>query len=137
MRVAATPGAERLGYGLKVVGRLRNPERFNTAADGQIAWGGNSGYQALGLAVQFGCRRVVLVGFDMRLDLGCHWHGPHKGNLGNPSENKVSKWRQRLDAAAPVLREHGVRVINASSVSALQAYPKMPLQEAIDELLRA
>jgi hypothetical protein len=98
---------------------------------GRIGGGGNSGFQACNLAVQFGARPLVLVGFDMRLDLGVHWHGAHGPGLNNPNEERVKRWRQYLDQAAPAFARLGVRVINASPVSALRAYPKMNLAEAL------
>ncbi|HCZ48509.1 MAG TPA: hypothetical protein DCZ11_05850, partial [Gammaproteobacteria bacterium] len=47
----------------------------------RIHQGGNSGYQALNLAVLLGAERVILLGYDMH---GGHWHGRHGGRLNNP-----------------------------------------------------
>lgn len=93
--------------------------------------GGNSGFQALNLAVQFGAIKIILVGFDMRVDRGIHWHGKHENGLNNPSDYNLPKWRKTIDGAAQGLREIGVKVINTSPVSALTAYPVMNLREAL------
>lgn len=102
---------------------------------GRLAWGGtgggNGGFQAINLAVQFGASRLLLVGFDMRIDLGVHWHGKHERGMNNPSKTTVEKWRAHLDGQAARLKELGVEVINCSLVSALTAYPKMSLEEAL------
>lgn len=98
---------------------------------GIVGDGGNSGFQAINLAVQFGAARILLVGFDMRVDLGVHWHGRHGAGLGDPSEMNVSNWRRILDAAAPRFAELGVEVINCSPISALTGYPVMNFSEAI------
>lgn len=91
--------------------------------------GGHSGFHAINLAVQFGAKRIVLVGFDMRLDNGAHWHADAAQRRKNAKD--VAECRDALDACAPQFVELGVEVINASDVSALSAYPKMSLMEAI------
>src|SRR6056297_1835559 len=54
--------------------------------------GGNSGYQAINLAVLLGYRRLILLGYDMQLTGGhTHWHGPHRG-MNNPRADTLSRW---------------------------------------------
>lgn len=95
----------------------------------------NSGFTALNLAVQFGAPKVLLVGFDVRVDKGLHWHGQHDRRLNNPNVERTVRWRKILDDAAPALAAHGVEVINCSSVSALTAYLKVPFEQAIEAIL--
>lgn len=76
--------------------------------------------------------KIVLVGFDMRLDLGVHWHGKHERGLNNPHQGHVDRWRSVLDSVSQVFERLGVKVINTSMVSALTAYPKMSLPEALE-----
>jgi hypothetical protein len=61
---------------------------------GCIGAGGNGGFQALNLAVQFGCDRVMLIGYDMRVDLGEHWH-------------KRTKCRCRIRTRMTICRDGG------------------------------
>jgi hypothetical protein len=99
---------------------------------GHVGAGGNSGFQALNLAVQFGASPILLIGCDMRVDLGEHWHPRHYPPLSNPHPNdNLPRWRAAFDGAAGVLKGLGVTVINCSSVSLLKAYPKMTVQEAL------
>lgn len=95
---------------------------------GTLGAGGSSGFQALNLAVQFGARDVALVGFDARIDNGLHWHGRHE-RTSNPTEGTAATWAMCLDRAAKPLADAGVRVVNCSPVSALEAYQKMGLTE--------
>lgn len=95
---------------------------------GEIGWGGNSGFQAINLAMQFGARKIVLVGFDMRVDKGLHWHGPPEGN---PSPGLAARWRLDLDRQHRLTRALGVEIIIGSPDSALIAYPKMEFLESI------
>jgi hypothetical protein len=98
---------------------------------GEIGWGGNGGFHAINLAIQWGAKRVVLLGIDCSLEGGVHWHGRHGYGLNNPKVASVEKWRTRLDAQAPVLRRMGIEVVIGSPGSALTAYPKVDLWEAL------
>lgn len=95
-----------------------------------IALGGNSGYQAVCLAIHFGAARVVLLGYDMR-NAGklAHWHGNHV-RLGNPVPAKFREWCAHFE----LLKRHlpaGVDVINATPDSALMCFPRMTLRDAL------
>ena len=98
---------------------------------GVIGDGGNSGFQAINLAAQMGASQIVLVGFDMRIDAGLHWHGRHLHGLNNPREANVLRWRRRLDDAAGSLAERGIDVVNASQVSMLKGYRMADLGEVL------
>lgn len=99
---------------------------------GNLGAGGNSGFQSLNLAVQFGVYKILLIGFDMRVDLGEHWHPRHQMPLSNPHPNdNLPRWRKAIDGAAETLKILGIKVINCSSISMLQAYPKMTVEEAL------
>lgn len=87
--------------------------------------GGNSGFQALNLAINWGAKRILLVGYDMTLENGEHWHGQHPKGLNNPRQATVRRWLS-ADWSTP----SGVEVINCNVVSALNAYPKMSFEDA-------
>lgn len=96
-----------------------------------IGCGGNSGFQAINLAIQFGAKRLLLVGMDFRVDLGIHWHGRHPQTLNNPRPASVDSWRRALEGQAEAIKAMGVEVVNCSPVSTLTAFPKMTLREAL------
>lgn len=103
---------------------------METARLGILGWGGNSGFQAVNLAAQLvGPGRVILVGFDMTLASGVHWHGAHP--QFNPKPDSIGRWRRVLDRAAASLAKAGTTVLNASPASALRNYPKVSLGEAL------
>lgn len=109
-----------------------NSTKILTDEPGVLGGGGpNSGFQALNLAIQFGATRIILAGFDMHTASGVHWHGPHRDGLVNPHEICFIKWRRILDGAAALMRDLGVDVVNVSPASALSAYPKMTIPQAM------
>lgn len=92
---------------------------------GTLGNGGNSGYQALNLAVQFGAKKILLIGFDMHDRSGVHWYGRnHWERAGNPSRDCFDRWLKALDVAARDLEYIGVQVINTSPISALTCFPR-------------
>lgn len=69
LKITASPAAAKL-YGLRAVVRLRVKEQILTDETGVVGCGsrrggGHSGFHALNLAVQFGAKRISLVGMDM------------------------------------------------------------------------
>jgi hypothetical protein len=110
---------------------LGEPEKdeFTIETPGLIARGGNSGFQATNLILQFGARRILWLGFDCR---GEHWHGKHPTPLRNPTPQRLDTWARTFDAQAARLEAIGAEVVNCSAVSAITAYRKMPVADALD-----
>jgi hypothetical protein len=99
---------------------------------GTVGAGGNSGFQALNLAIQFGSRRIILIGFDMSSQGGLHWYGRnHWPMANNPSETNFRRWIAAFEKAGPVLREIGADVINISQHSVLSCFPKQSIEQAL------
>lgn len=118
-------------YGLELVHFVRGYYGFAFDTPGHIGQGGHSGFHAINLAAQAGIAKLILVGFDMRLDRGGHWHRDHA--KVNPTAFNMKRWAKNLDEAAPQLFARGLSVINTSPVSALRAFPVMSLEEALNE----
>lgn len=118
-------------WNVQRVGLNKGSDLLELEKIGTVGWGGNSGFHCLNLAVQFECAKVLLVGFDMTVSKGEHWHGRHPAGLNNPTRGNVERWRRAIDGAAKKIEERGVKVINCSPVSALRNYPKMSLVEAL------
>jgi len=98
-----------------------------------IYHGMNSGHQAAGLAKLFGARRILLIGFDMKLGgpngTGAkHWHPDHQKPLsnGNPVMFRVHFEKLARDLAAA-----GVECLNASEDTALTVFPRVSLRHAL------
>lgn len=129
----AFQGARLIGFGERSgctpcgVVRGANEMRWDGRSLGA---GGNSGFQAVNLAAAQGARRIVLTGFDMG-GRG-HWHGLHAGpELTNPDRRMLAGCAKLLDLACPGLEARGVEVVNASRVSALSAYRRVTMKEAL------
>lgn len=121
-------------YGLRSVripDKLSNRLRFDQV--GTVGAGGNSGFQALNLAAQFGARRILLVGFDIHGRGGEHWYGRNNwGFASNPTEDNYRRWRAAFETAAADLADRRIEVINASLLSDLKCFPRMRIAEALE-----
>lgn len=95
-----------------------------------IVTGGNSGYCAVQVAMLYGAKRVLLLGYDMgHADGQTHWHGDHPQGLGN--RGQFDKWIPRFNALGPLAAERGVEIINCSRATAITGIPRLPLEQAL------
>lgn len=116
--------------------RIFPPERrqYRMVFDrpGVVGGGGNSGYQALNLAVQFGTKRILLIGFDMHDRGGTHWYGRNSWyNANNPDEVAFRRWINSFERAVPDLETQGVEVINTTPHTALNCFRRGTIEAAL------
>jgi hypothetical protein len=97
-----------------------------------VGAGGNSGFQAMNLAIQFGATGIALLGIDCNLEHGEHWHGRHAYHMNNPAPSNVKRWRAAFDGVADKIKKMGIDVVNCSPISALANYPKMTVAQALE-----
>ncbi|MEE9356510.1 MAG: hypothetical protein V3U75_13045 [Methylococcaceae bacterium] len=99
----------------------------------RVSWNANSGSAAINMAIHFGVKRIILLGFDMSLEDNkvSHWHGSH----GNPGEKRkpppFNRHLRGFPAIAQDAKKLGVEIINASSNSSIQNFKKMTMQEIL------
>jgi hypothetical protein len=104
---------------------------------GVIGSGGNSGFQAINIAVQFGATRILLIGFDMHAANGVHWYGKNGWkNANNPFDHHLVRWRGALNKQSRVLQRMGIQIVNASPDSALVCFPKASVEQTLADWLR-
>lgn len=112
----------------------KETDRILVDEPGVIGSGGNSGFQALNIAVQLGASKIILVGFDMNDQNLGHWYGRNRGmGRSNPTEDNFRRWRAAFGAAAPDLKRMGVDVVNASPVTALTCFRRQTIAATLAE----
>ena len=94
--------------------------------------GRNGGYQAINLAVHLGARRILLLGYDMKpaADGRTHWFGDHEDWPTRPNLYR-DVFLPHFEGLAHALDAIGVAVVNCTPGSALEAFPKAPLEQAL------
>lgn len=115
------------------VRRLRNGGPTGLDLNPQfLRHGANSGYQAINLAVHFGAKRIVLLGYDMKTDgEKTHWHGGHGQDAAVVGHTLTRRMLPQFGALVEPLAAAGVEVINATPGSALTCFPMQNLAEVV------
>lgn len=94
--------------------------------------GGNSTYQAMQRAIHEGASRIVFLGLDMQKsgDGKRHFFGSHPPamDLDSPYGTFIKNFEQ----GAKIVGAMGIDVINASRETALECFPRMGLEEALN-----
>ena len=113
-------------------GRWVTPARQEYGAERvRFKHGGNSGAGAISLAAHWGAKRIILLGYDCKFaaDGKRHWHGDHPKGLGNC--NSLPRFAaQFLEISKHVA---GVQIVNATRDTALTIWPRVPLEEALND----
>jgi len=97
--------------------------------------GNNSGFGALMLAIGLGCKRIGLLGFDLKVQgtgngVKTHFHGGYKFQDKKSFQSKLDKFRGCFEEFAPTIAQQGVEVVNLvekDEDSKLTCFPKSSL----------
>lgn len=93
------------------------------ADNGSLNCGNNSGYQAVNLAYKLGAKKIILLGYDMKIGSNgkLHWFGNHPSVLRN--EVKLfPRWVNYFRDLAKDLNTKGIDVVNCSTDTALDCF---------------
>lgn len=92
----------------------------------RIKHGGNSGYQALHIAMLLGADTILLLGYDMHARTGkSHWFGEHPN--GKQSDGRYANWLKEFPALKEAANSRGQNIINCTPGSALECFDSMGL----------
>lgn len=92
---------------------------------------GNSGFGAINLAYLFGCRRILLIGFDMKPGPKgqLHWHPDHPAPCVQKLQFK--EWLFKSVALAKGLKEAGCELVDCTVGGALTVFPKSTIEKEL------
>lgn len=100
----------------------------------KVSWNNNSGAASISVAAHLGVKRIILLGFDMAIDINSkysHFHGSHR----KPTEKIKSPPFQRHLLGFPAIAEDakrmGIEIINASPKSNIDVFPQVHLKELL------
>ena len=129
LRVSSAPNVTDYSGRLKVVERDNVKKQGISFKPNCISWNQNSGGAAINLAVQFGVKRIILLGFDMKLDANNnqHWHKFYAGNL--KTVHTTMKMHLKVFPLIANDLQGKVSVINCGLDSAIECFPKMMFKD--------
>ena len=113
----------------KVISRDAKKKYGISFSSNQVAWNDHSGGAAINLAVHFGVSRIILLGFDMKLDAdnNQHWHKFYPKLKSSPT----SVMQRHLKGYPTIANDlkGKVEVINCSPDSAITVFPKINFKD--------
>lgn len=95
-----------------------------------ISWNNNSGASAINVSYWLGAKRIVLLGFDMRMvDGKKNYHTDYKGERKNSSifERHLRGFQQISEDA----KQLGIEILNATPNSAVTQFLFVKLEDVI------
>ena len=108
---------------------------ISTESNG-VCWNGNSGAAAMSIAALAGVKRIVLLGFDMKLDEEHqHWHQVYGKRVINEKRRRHFPFDRHLRSFPLIARDAkrlGIEVINASPDSAIKDFKKSTVKQILE-----
>ena len=97
-----------------------------------VCWNKNSGAASISLAVHFGCKQIILLGFDMNMtELAGkqvhHWHTDYKPQKQPPFKRHLKGFGQIANDA----KERNIEILNCSPDSSIKCFPIVNLKEVL------
>ena len=103
--------------GIPTLSRRKN---VITTVPNTIGWFTNTGVSAINLAILLGCKKVILLGFDLGFRKGeSNWHE----NIKKQKPSRYERFIASFEQAAPQIDKLGVEVLNATPNSSLTCFP--------------
>jgi hypothetical protein len=93
--------------------------------------GKNVGSTAIALAAKLGAKKIILLGYDMKVKGGQHNY--HKKHRHVPRNDVYYRFLIHFKALAAELKNTDIQVLNATPDSALSLFPKVSLKEALNK----
>lgn len=101
----------------------------------RIRTGGNSGYQAIHIAMHLGAKRIILLGYDMHAKGDkSHWFGEHP--IGRQRDSRYAEWIPRFRALQKAAFERDISIYNCTPGSALECFRKKKLKDLTESIRR-
>jgi hypothetical protein len=136
LKVCCTPHVEKHTW-VKYLKRDTQKGRGISENPNTVCWNHNSGSAAISLAVHMGAKRIILVGFDMKLDEKSyqHWHNLYeRGKIVEPKRIMKLPFARHLRGFVEIAKDAkrmGIEIINASPNSAIPEFPKCTVKELL------
>lgn len=116
---------------IKIMGQYKTTYGLSGSTH-HLCWNHNSGGAAIDLAVHFGVKRIILLGFDMDAeDNHSHWHKLY----ADKSRIRLSSTYKRHLKGFPVIQEQaeklGVEILNANPDSKIKCFKKVSVKEIL------
>jgi hypothetical protein len=117
---------------IKYIPRDRRPRGISGNSK-TVCWNGNSGAAAISVAAHAGAKRIILLGFDMHLDLNAkqHWHNIYK-RTPDPTKLHALPFHRHLPGFPVIAHDakiRGIEILNCCPDSAIECFKKINITD--------
>ena len=121
--------------GLKMVERDNHIPFGISTRPNKVSWNKNTGAASINLAYHFGVKRIMLLGFDMKVSNNGsqHWHGHYKAPP-KQGEKRRYPFRFHLPAFEPIRNDAkrlGLEILNVNDDSDIRELPMVKLEDVL------
>lgn len=116
----------------------RNGSQYNgiSMAMDKVSWNSNSGAAAISVAAHTGAKRIILLGFDMTLNMQGqqHWHDVYGRRLRDPKKAKALPFTRHLQGFTAIqndARKMNIEILNCSEESVIPNFKKIKLSDVL------
>jgi hypothetical protein len=136
LKVSCSPEVEGFDW-VKYVQKDKKHSRGISSDMRMVSWNRNSGAAAISVAAHTGAKRIILLGFDMKLDETSkqHWHNLYgKGEIKDARKIKNLPFAIHLRSFPAIVQDAkrmGIEIINASPTSAIKEFRKVAVKDLL------
>lgn len=122
---------------IKCVAKDNTRPKGISTSNTAVSWNSNSGSAAISIAVHMGATKIILVGFDMKLDEDAkqHWHSEYGAMNRKDAKPGSLPFNRHLLGFPHIARDAlamGVTIINACPDSAIPDFPRMSVKDILE-----
>lgn len=121
-------------YQHKRIKKLRRDNRYGISMNPSILkWNHHAGGGAINLAALFGCKRILLLGFDMKPDDSgrTHFHSGLANYPGPTRDITFTRFLKSFPQLAEDAKRHKIEILNVCPESAITSFPKVQLKDVL------
>ncbi len=137
LKVSCSPKTNNVNW-VKFLLRDKKHPRGISPNPKMVSWNGNSGAAAVSIAANAGARRIILLGFDMKVGEGDdqHWHNLYGRSAGKGTERRARKMPfhrhlKGFPAIAEDAKRRKIEILNASPDSAIECFRKVSVKDLL------
>jgi len=139
LKVSCHPRADRYDW-IKYTPKDKSHSKGISDNPNMVSWNGNSGAAAISIAANAGAKRIILLGFDMKVNgkQEQHWHDIY-GKIANKDKRDPRKPQRfpfarhliGFDQIAKDAKKRGIEILNCCPDSAIKEFPKFTIKELL------
>lgn len=136
LKISSLPRTNDMNW-VKYLPRDRGHPRGISTSSRMVSWNGNSGSAAISVAAHAGAKRIILLGFDMKVDATArqHWHDLY-GRYANRNPDKKTRipFHRHLRGFPEIAKDakrKGIEILNACPDSAIECFRKVTVKELL------